>query len=276
MGTPGDSLASMLKVQGAGGDELTVRLEDFWGASLDCDVLARAALAASHTCPGKELHSVHATFVEPAPPATALALRVERLADGQGARRRVRLSEGTRLLCDATFLFGAARAGLDYQGAAPQSDVADPESVPSTAERARAEGWAEYANGPIEFRRVGPAWPWPEPSARQASVHREWMRARQPLPDDDGVQTAALVFAADFYSHWTASDRLGARFDPSAFTPLDCAVWVHRRVRWDGWWLLSARSEVGCGGRMLTRRELFTQDGSLVASSVLHGLYAGR
>lgn len=277
MSSPGDSLASMLEVEKTGAGEFTASLEDFWGASLGCDALARATLAASQTCPGLELHSLHAAFIAPAPPSTPLALRVERLADGGDlARRRVLVSEGARPLCDVSLLFGAPRAGLGYQSASLETDLADPDTLPSTAERAKAEGWAEYANGPIEFRRDGPAWPWPEPSPRQVSLHREWIRPRRPLSHDREAQTAALVFAADFYSHWTASDRLGARFNPGVFAALDCAVWVHRRVPWDGWWLLRASSEVGHAGRMLTRREIYARDGNLLASAVLHGFYGGE
>jgi acyl-CoA thioesterase II len=274
--SPRESLGSILTVERVEGDEFGVRLEDFWGASLTCDALARAALAAAQSCGGAALHSLHARFVEPAPPGVALRLRVERLGeDGAVVRRRVQLRRENRLLSDVTLSFASPSPGLAYQGAALDPDLPDPETVPSTAERARAEGWADYASGPIEFRRIGAAWPWPEPSPEQSSTHREWVRPRQPLPREAEVHMAATVFLSDFYSHWTASDRLGARFRPPRFTPLEHALWLHRPLRWDGWWLLRAVSEVGHAGRLFTRRQLFSADGALVASAAQEGLYAG-
>jgi acyl-CoA thioesterase len=85
---------------------------------------------------------------------------------------------------------------------------------------------------------------------------------------------AALVFLSDFYSHWTASDRPGSSFVPSRFQALDHAVWVRRPEHWNGWWLLKAISDVGSAGRMFSRRELYSADGVLVASSSQEGFYA--
>ena len=273
--SPQESLAAMLRVERVGDDMFSASLDDFWGAPFDCDAVARATLAAAQSCPGKELHSLHAFFLESLPAAVPIAFAVDRLIDGADfAGRRVQLRREKRLLCDVTLSFTRPRDGLAYQGAALDAGIAGPEAVPSTAERAKAEGWADYAAGPVEFRRVGRAWPWPAMTAGETSTHREWIRPRQPLPADSLVQTAALVFAGDFYSHWTASDRLGADFAPNRFSSLDYALWIHRRAPWDGWWLIHAVSEVGNGGRMLTRRQLFSADGALIASAVLEGLYA--
>ena len=271
--SPGESLASMLEVERLAADDFTARLEDFWGGSLGCDALARAALAAGQTCADKELHSLHASFIATAPPALPIALKVERLADGDpGATRRVQLRHEGRLLCDVTPRFTSAREGLSYQGIAPAPAPAAA-TQPSTAERARAEGWEPFAKGPIEFRRLGAAWPWPPSASSAPSTHREWVRLRQPLPAEPQRQTAALVFLSNFYSHWTASDRLAADFRPDRFSDLGHTVWIHHRQPWDGWWMLEATSEVGHAGRMLTRRNLFTESGVLVASAVMEGLY---
>lgn len=272
---PSESLASILRTERLRDGEYAVSLEDFWGASMACDGLARAALAAAESCPGRELHSLHAWFNQPAPPGTALSLRLDRLGeDRQFARRRARLEHGERLLCEAILSFVTPAAGMSYQGAVRDADLPDPESAPSTAERAKAEGWADFARGPIEFRRIGAAWPWPKPASTETSVHREWVRPRQALPRDPHLQMAALVFLSDFYSHWTASDRLGADFRPDRVTQLDHALWVHRHVPWDGWWLLKAVSEAGRDGRLFTRREIYTSDGILVASAAQEAFYA--
>jgi acyl-CoA thioesterase-2 len=274
--SPRESLASILTVKRLREGKFVACLEDFWGAALGCDVLARTALAAADTCEGKGLHSLHACFLRPIPPQVPLTLRVERLTDcSRFARRRIQVYLQDQLLCEATASFVAEGAGLTYQGVGRDLDIAAPEDLPSTLECARAEGWAEYAGGPIEFRRLGPPWPWPAASPTQSSIHREWVYPKEPLPDNPRLQMAALVFLSDFYAHWTGSDRLGVHFVPSRFTSLDHALWIHHPPHWDDWWLLKAVTDVGAAGRTLTRREIYTRDGVLVASTTQEGFYTG-
>lgn len=273
--SPRESLATILTVQRLRDDEFVTCLEDFWGASLGCDVLARAALAAAYTCEEKKLHSLHACFLESIPSQTPISLSVERLADSERfARRKIHVRLEDQLLCEVTASFVVEGDGLTYQGVVHDLDIAAPEDLPSTLERAQTEGWGEYAQGPIEFRRVGPPWPWPPALPTQATVHCEWVRPREPLPDNPRLQLAALVFLSDFYAHWTGSDRLGVHFAPGRFTSLDHALWIHHSLPWDDWWLLKAVTDVGSAGRMLTRREIYTRDGVLVASTAQEGFYA--
>ncbi len=270
---PRESFASMLAVERRGDGEFVARLEDFWGDSLGADVLARAALAAGETCEGRELHSLHACFLASAPPDVPLTLRVEPLEDGPRlARRHVRLL-GDELLCQVVASFASPDDGLRYQDATLAPGLPAPEDLPSTVERARAEGWPEeYARGPIEFRRVGPLWP--DASSGESCAHVEWVRPREPLPDDPRMQMAALVFLSDFYSHWAFERRVGRKFAHDRFRRLDHALWIHQLVKWDDWWLLEATTEVSNAGRALSRREIYTREGLLVASSAQEALIA--
>jgi acyl-CoA thioesterase-2 len=269
--SPRESLASILSVERVRDGEYAARLEDFWGTSIGGDALARAVLAAAEDCEGTQLHSLHASFLRPAPPAVPLRLLVERLGDGRGlARRQVRLlDEG--LLCQVVASFTAADDGLGYQDVAPAPDLPAPDELASTVEQARAEGWpVEYARGPIEFRRVG-AWP---RAPHESHAHLEWVRPRAPLPGDPLAQTAALVFLAGFYPHWEFERRIGEKFSYDRFASLDHALWVHRAPRWDDWWLLDAQSEIAGSGRALSRRRIYTRQGHLVASSAQEALVA--
>jgi len=264
---PRESLAEMLRIETVRDGEFAARFEDFWGASVGGDMLARAALAAAATCEGLQLRSLHASFLRPVPPRLRLALRVEPLADERdGALRQVRI-EGDGLLCQVVASFAPPGDGLGYQDATPGADLPAPEDLPSTMEQARAEGWTEYARGPIEFRRARPR-VWPDPTGDTSGAHVEWMRPRAPLGDDPRLQMAALVFLADFYSHWAFERRVGNGFAVDRFRTLDLALWVHRSVRWDDWWLMETISEVAQAGRGLSRRRIFTRDGELVASTV--------
>jgi len=263
---PRETLAEMLRLEPVRDGEFAARFEDFWGASAGGDVLARAALAAAATCEGLQLHSLHASFLRPVPPGRRLALRVEPLADDRdGALRQVRI-EGDGLLCQVVASFAPPGDGLGYQDVKPAADLPSPEDLPSTLEQARAEGWTDYARGPIEFRRVHPR-VWPDPTGGTSGGHVEWMRPRAPLGDDPRLQMAALVFLADFYSHWPFERRVGDKFAHDRFRTLDHALWVHRSVRWDDWWLMETISEVAQAGRALSRRRIFTREGLLVATA---------
>lgn len=275
-GVPRESLASILNVKRLGVTTCTAQLEDFWGETDAGDAPARAALAAASTCPELSLLSLHALYLEPMSPQIPLDLEVDPLSNGDLiACRRVSLRQSHRLVGSVTLRFGRPGGDLSYQGATLEYGLPDPEDLPSTAELAEAEGWSPFARGPIELRRIGRPWPWPEAPLTETTFHREWVLPREPLPADPRIEMAAVVFLSAFYSHWTASDRLGVSFRPDRFTPREHSLWIHRTVRWDRWWLLQAVSEVGHDGRMFTRRELFTRDGVLVASAAQEGSYAG-
>ena len=74
--------------------------------------------------------------------------------------------------------------------------------------------------------------------------------------------------------HWAPEWRMGCNFAYDRFTSLDHALWVHRFIPWDDWWLLKAYSQVSSGGRALSRRELYTRDGVLLASAAQEALIA--
>jgi acyl-CoA thioesterase-2 len=271
--SPRESLAEILCVEPVGEDEFVARCEDFWGQSLGGDLLARVALAAAESRPELQLHSLHASFLRPVPPGLPLRLRVEKLADSaEGALRQVRV-EGGVLLCQAVASFAPAGDGLAWQDVKPPAGLPDPESLPGTLETARAEGWSEYARGPLEFRRAHPR-VWPDPAHDTSGGHVEWLRPRRPLPGDPRVQTAALVFLADFYSHWPFERRVGGGFVQDRFRTLDLALWIHTPVRWDDWLLLHKASEVAHAGRALSESRIYTRDGRLVASTAQQALVA--
>ena len=268
---PREKLAEILRIEPVRDGEFAARFEDFWGATQGGDVLARAALAAAASCPGLELRSLHASFLRPVPPEIRVVLRVEALAGSDGAaHRQVRIA-GEQLFCQVMASFAPPGRGLGYQDPRPPADLPQPEDLPSTLEQARSEGWGEYAQGPIEFRRARPR-VWPDPAGDTSGPHVEWMRPRAPLGDDPRLQMAGLVFLADFYSHWAFERRVGRGFDAGRFETLDHALWIHQPARWDDWWLLETRSEVASAGRGLSRRRIFTRDGRLIASAAQEAL----
>jgi acyl-CoA thioesterase-2 len=205
--------------------------------------------------------SVHAIFLREAKPEVALSLVCEELA---ADCTRVTVREGDERVAEVQVRFGSPRTGLAYQSAAPARGLPSPEDLPSEAELGAREGWAEYAVGPIEARRITP---------REAAKDHEpatwlgWLRPRAPLGDDPLLHAAALAFLAEYRSHWSLERRLGERFPESELTLLDHALWIHRTEPWHDWWLVETQSDVAAGGRCLSRRRIFTTDGALIASA---------
>ena len=76
-------------------------------------------------------------------------------------------------------------------------------------------------------------------------------------------------------SHGAVQRRLGADFLWEGFSSLDHALWVHRSIRWDDWWLFTSESDVGHAGLGFTRREIYTRDGLAVASIGQQSLIGG-
>jgi acyl-CoA thioesterase-2 len=273
------SLAGLLRVARDPGGDFVAQLRD-WGnaAAFGGDAIARATLAAALDCEGKHLHALHASFLRPVPAAVPLRIRVEALSEGRRlARRRVRVERDERLLCDVTASFASAGEGVGWQELAPPPGVPAPEELRSDDEIAREEKWESWniEHEEIEWRWVGRPWE-ATTGPGESSVWLAWVRPRVPLPDDPSLHAAALAYLSDHGSHWCAARRVGAAFDWAAFASAEHALFVHRPLLWDDWWLLTNAGDVASDGRAFWRREVFARDGRLIASIAQHGLVATR
>ena len=257
---PGESLGRMLQIEERGGGAFAASLESFWGATAPGDLLARALLAASA---GRDdaPAALHASFLAHAGPDEPLSLTREELDAGV---TRVRARARGALICDATFRFAPRGDGFGYQCLAPDRGLPAPEDLPSEVEQGRAEGWAQYAVGPIESRRISAPAPVKDD---EPSLWQGWLRPRESLRGDTQLHAAALVFLSEYRSHWAVERRLGADFPRASIELLDHSLWIHRAEPWTDWWLADTRSDVGVGGRCFSRREIYTRRGALVASA---------
>jgi acyl-CoA thioesterase II len=259
---PGEALAEMLVLKPAADGAFGACLESFWGSAVPGDLIARMLLAGAAA--QREVPcAIQTSFLRPLAPDVGLTLACETLAT---ARARVDVREGGALIATALLRFGPPPGpGLAYQSVAPEPGLPAPEQLPSETEVATREGWSQYAVGPIESRRITPYLPVQE---HEPAVWLGWLRPRAPLGDDASLNAAALAFLSEYRSHWAVERRLGADFPSSELTLLDHALWIHRVQRWDDWWLVRTASEIGVGGRCLSRREMFSRAGALLASAV--------
>lgn len=238
-------------------------------------VAAQAAMAAQHGAEGR-LHSLHAYFMRPGRPGSALEIDVEILREGRSfAQRQVRVAQRGDAIFEllASFCRDEAGPGHRHEEVAPPlalSEIPAPESLPDwETVRPTLHGDPPRRLDAIELRACSPEHD--QPGATPPPLRRVWIRPRGPLPDDPRVHAAAIVYASD-----RSLLRTGARLhlDMTRRMPasLDHSVWLHRPPRFDDWLLFASESPVASGGRVWAQGRMLTRTGERVATIAQEGL----
>ncbi len=115
-----------------------------------------------------------------------------------------------------------------------------------------------------------------EPDPMHPSKAQLWIRIDGRLSDDPLEHLATFTYASDV-------SLLGAALaaheaDPTTvqMASLDHTIWFHRPFRADEWWLYDQWSPSAGGARGLSLGRVFTQDGTLVATTAQEGLIRPR
>jgi acyl-CoA thioesterase II len=240
-------------------------------------VLAQSVVAASRTIEGdRPVHSLHGYFLRPGELEPPITFAVDRIHDGRSfSTRRVQAHQHGQPILSAIMSFQTPDAGLDHQVDAPL-DVPDPESLPSTADvlahvdHPAARYWA--TERPFDIRHVdSPVYL----SVERATAHQAvWMRAKGVLPDDPVLHRAALAFASDYTILEAVLRRHGVPWATPGLkmASLDHAMWWHRPLRVDEWFLYVQDSPNAVGGRGLSSGRIYTRDGVLAATVAQEGM----
>jgi acyl-CoA thioesterase-2 len=243
--------------------------------------LAQSLVAAARTLEDESrlCHSMHGYFILPGDVDAPIVYEVDRLRDGNSftTRRIVAIQHG-RAIFNMAASFQRPEPGKEHQADPP--DVPGPHGLPSELDLIRQvedripdEKRDFYTRDrPIEFRPVDPADPF-DPQEKAPERHL-WFRAQGTLPDDALTHRSVLAYASDY-------GLLGTALRPHALSfvqpelqlaSLDHALWFHRDVRLDDWLLYTMESPSASGARGYTRGQIFTEDGTLVASVAQEGL----
>jgi acyl-CoA thioesterase-2 len=242
-------------------------------------VLGQALSAASATVENRTAHSLHAYFLRRGDFNSPIVYEVDRARDGKhfSTRRIVAIQHGEQIFNMAAS-FQSDESGLDHQSAMP--DVPRPEKLVDLEAFGR-----EHLSGapvnvkrmlerkrPFEFRPVDP----------QIYLSREklparkniWFRAVSALPDEESLHRCLLAYVSDFNLLDTALMPHGMSLvSPNlAIASIDHAMWFHRSVRVDDWLLYSIDSPSASGARGFSRGEVYSLDGTLVASTSQEGM----
>ncbi len=275
-----DDLISLLKLE---------RIEDniFRGDSRDIgsaqvfggQVLGQALSAAQHTVEGRVVHSLHAYFLRRGDMNAPIIYEVDRARDGGSfSNRRVVAIQHGRPIFNSAASFQTPEPGLEHKAAMPE--VPGPDGLRDLYE-IDAEQLARVPEKmrrfltdkrPFDFRPVEPVDLF-EPECR-APVKHVWIRAVDQLPDDPALHRNLLAYVSDYELLGTSTLPHGLPFGRGRviMASLDHALWFHRDVKIDDWLLYAMDSPNASGARGLSRGQIFTQDGALVASTAQEGL----
>jgi len=265
------------------------RLEDnlFRGASraisgrrvFGGQVLGQALVAASRTVDDRVVHSLHAYFLRAGDPEVPIVYDVDRSRDGRSfTNRRVVAIQHGRPILNLAASFQVAEDGLSHQSAMPE--VPAPEELePMHVELGQCEKLPEKVRRliehqrPFEFRPVEPV---DVLNPTRRPPHQcIWFRTVAPVPGgDDHLDRCMLAYVSDYNLLPTASFPHGVSFLQGnlQMASLDHAMWFHRPMRIDRWLLYVIDSPSTSGARGFVRGEIFSRDGTLVASTAQEGV----
>ncbi|MDX1588674.1 MAG: acyl-CoA thioesterase II [Oleiphilaceae bacterium] len=284
METVTKNLIALLDVAPLGDDHFKGDSEDLGFPNVfGGQVLGQALMAGSRTVEGRLAHSMHAYFLRPGDPSQAIDYEVQRVRDGGSfSTRRIIARQQEREILTAMVSFQVEEEGFEHQLDMP--DAPDPESLTSEHEqRKRLEKLMPedrrerlLKRRAIDMRPVEPLDPL---NPEKRPPHKQtWFRAEGTLPDDPVLHRAMLAYASDFSFLATSVQPHGVTFfDPRMqVASLDHALWFHRPLRMDQWLLYDKDSPSASGGRGFNRGNLFSRDGTLVASMCQEALIRKR
>lgn len=208
------------------------------------------------------LHSLHAYFIRPGKPGVPIEYSVERTRDGRSfTTRRVLAQQGDENIFEMSCSFHAEEDGVDYQ--LPRAtDVTEPDETPVNMM------WipdGERDRIPFELRELGPSEA--DATGWRRSTRRVWMRIKRRLPDDPLLHACLITFLSDMGAVMGAMAPV-PEHQPGGMmaASLDHALWFHRPMRADEWFLYDLTAVSNHGARGLCRGTMHTADGVLGVS----------
>jgi acyl-CoA thioesterase-2 len=247
-------------------------------------VAAQALMAAGLTVPVERgVHSLHSYFLRPGDPREEIRYVVERIRDGRTFTSRRVLAHQRRKGQDVAIFALTAdfTAGEDAvtEHSLPMPDVPGPDGLPGIAEvvatmvpeHSRGAAGREAMSVALEERYLENPYTAPPKSPPHTQI-RTWMRVAGRLPERPLVHAAALTFASDLNLLSAGLARVGGGWGNSSGASLDHAVWFHRPLRADEWFLYEGDSPSASAGRALCFGQVWSADGTHVATVVQEGL----
>lgn len=246
-------------------------------------VIAQALMAAYRTVEDRICHSLHCYFIRPGDPNVPILFQVERARDGKSfATRRVAAIQHGEQIFNLAASFQTPEDGFEHQltmpdAPAPLTVTDDYEERKRLAANLPPRAAAGFLRPmAIQLRSVDPqslSHPKILPGRQQV-----WMKSTDPVDDDVAFNQAVLAYASDMSLLGTSMRPHGIVWTTPGFqsASLDHAIWFHRHSRFDGWHLYDQDSPNAHGARGFIRGEIYSEDGTLIASVAQEGLIRYR
>ncbi|MFC0139540.1 acyl-CoA thioesterase II [Erwinia mallotivora] len=247
-------------------------------------VVGQAVCAARQTIPSERIaHSFHSYFLRPGDSQKAIIYEVETLRDGHSfSARRVSAIQNGQSIFYMTISFQAPETGFEHQKTMPKTP--GPDHLPAESDIARQlahlippQAREKFlAEKPLEIRPV--KFHNPLKGEVDQPLRHVWLRANGTLPPDQQIHQYLLGYASDFNFLPVALQPHGKGFlEPGMqVATIDHSMWFHRPFDLNQWLLYSVESTSASAARGFVRGEFFTQDGTLVASTVQEGVIRMR
>ncbi|WP_255363692.1 acyl-CoA thioesterase II [Geodermatophilus sp. DSM 45219] len=244
-------------------------------------VAGQALMAASRTLPGERgVHSLHSYFLRPGDPHEEIRYAVERIRDGRTFSTRRVIAWQRRRGEDVAIFALTADASVPEtpvaEHALPMPEVPAPETLPSLREV--VEPYGERAAAALTISQAVEQRLLEDPFDRTLKSPPDtrtcvWMRVAGRLPEDASVHRSALTFVSDLTLLSAGLARIGGGWGGEFVgASLDHAVWFHAPVRADEWFLYETDSPAASGGRALCFGQVWSADGTHVATVAQQGL----
>jgi len=236
-----------------------------WGRIYGGLVVAQALWAATQTVkPEHQVHSLHAYFILGGDPSEPVRYEVDRVRNGRSfTTRRVLARQSGGAILTLACSFQVAEPGPDSQSATFPAEVPDPSTLPN-----EPDAGVLLANLP----------PLDKPPGLRA-----WARLPVEVGDDPRLHACGLAYISDvnaigavarsYPGKLPSEEEWGSTFMSAS---LDHAMWFHRPGRPDDWLLLDMHGHGVIGSRGLATGQLFSSDGTHVATIAQEGLLRER
>jgi acyl-CoA thioesterase-2 len=243
-------------------------------------VAGQALVAAGRTVPAERgVHSLHSYFLRPGDPTAEIRYAVDRIRDGRSFTTRRVLAWQERKGEDVAIFALTADFHAGEQAVAehslPMPEVPGPETLPGAVEIAARHGeraaWMSAMGRAVDQRFLEDPFAAPPKSPPDTKTWT-WLRVAGELTDDPVVHAAALTFVSDLTLLSAGFARLGGGWSDFVGASLDHAVWFHRPVRADDWFLYETDSPAASSGRALCFGQIWAADGTHVATVAQEGL----
>jgi len=260
------------------GESVTVGSPKVFGGQ----VLAQAVNAAYRTIKeNRFINSLHAYFLEAGDLTIPINYHVAVMRDGGSfSTRRVTAKQNNKTIFILAASFHKIEDGFEHQSVMNR-DIKQPEELLSWEDMVTKFGdfLPKSLKGflsverPIDFKPVQV----PNPLKRENLPAKEeiWFKLKGDIQKMDlRLKHQILTYISDY-------NVLNAAFNPNAkeynfgntqTASLDHSMWFFRDFDFDDWMLFSAESPNAYGARGLSKGNIYTRDGKLVASFAQEGL----